>query len=112
MWQISTALSVEETVQRYSQDKRVQFIEPNYNDNKLATPLIPNDPSFSLLWGLNNTGQTGGTPNADIDAPEAWGALQGWGWFPNTGNAVVGVIDTGVDYTHPDLINNIWTNPG
>ncbi|MDD1428103.1 S8 family serine peptidase, partial [Dolichospermum sp. ST_sed9] len=112
LWQISTALSVEETVQRYSQDKRVQFIEPNYNDNKLATPLIPNDPSFSLLWGFNNTGQTGGTPNADIDAPEAWGALQGWGWFPNTGNAVVGVIDTGVDYTHPDLINNIWTNPG
>ncbi|NCR00641.1 MAG: S8 family serine peptidase [Microcystis aeruginosa L211-101] len=112
LWQIATTLSVEETVKRYSQDRRVQFIEPNYNDNKLTTPLIPNDPSFPLLWGLNNTGQTGGTPNADIDAPEAWGALQGWGWFPNTGNAVVGVIDTGVDYTHPDLINNIWKNPG
>ena len=112
LWQIATTLSVEETVKRYSQDLRVQFIEPNYNDNKLAVPLIPNDPSFPLLWGLNNTGQTGGTPNADIDAPEAWGDLQGWGWFPNTGNAVVGVIDTGVDYTHPDLINNIWTNPG
>lgn len=112
LWQIATTLSVEETVKRYSQDRRVQFIEPNYNDNKLTTPLIPNDPSFPLLWGLNNTGQTGGTPNADIDAPEAWGALQGWGWFPNTGNAIVGVIDTGVDYTHPDLINNIWKNPG
>jgi subtilisin family serine protease/Ca2+-binding RTX toxin-like protein len=112
LWQIATTLSVEETVKRYSQDRRVQFIEPNYNDNKLTTLLIPNDPSFPLLWGLNNTGQTGGTPNADIDAPEAWGALQDWGWFPNTGNAIVGVIDTGVDYTHPDLINNIWTNPG
>ncbi|MFM6080114.1 MAG: S8 family serine peptidase, partial [Dolichospermum sp.] len=97
LWQIATTLSVEETVKRYSQDRRVQFIEPNYNDNKLTTPLIPNDPSFPLLWGLNNTGQTGGTPNADIDAPEAWGDLQGWGWFPNTGNAIVGVIDTGVD---------------
>ncbi|MFM6632547.1 MAG: S8 family serine peptidase, partial [Microcystis panniformis] len=112
LWQIATNLRVEETVKRYSQDLRVQFIEPNYNDNKLAVPLIPNDPSFPLLWGLNNTGQTGGTPNADIDAPEAWGDLQGWGWFPNTGNAIVGVIDTGVDYTHPDLINNIWKNPG
>jgi subtilisin family serine protease/Ca2+-binding RTX toxin-like protein len=111
LWDISN-LTVEQAIEQYSQDQRIQFIEPNYTNYELAAPIIPNDPSFNSLWGLNNIGQTGGTVDADIDAPEAWGQLQGWGWFPNTGNAVVGVIDTGVDYNHPDLINNIWTNPG
>src|SRR4028118_1504654 len=55
--------------------------------------------------GLNNTGQTGGTPDADIDAPEAWNIQKG-------NNVLIGVIDTALDYTHPDLAANIWTNPG
>ena len=71
---------------------------------------IPNDPSFNLLYGLNNTGQTvngdPGTSDADIDAPEAWNLSTG------SSNVVVGIIDSGFDYTHPDLVNNIWTNPG
>jgi len=67
---------------------------------------IPDDPFFGSLWALNNTGQTGGTPDADIDAPEAWDIHTG------SGDVVVGVIDTGVDYTHPDLAANMWTNPG
>src|SRR5262249_48878129 len=62
--------------------------------------------SFSSLWGLHNTGQTGGTPDADIDAPEAWDVTTG------SSSVVVAVIDTGVDYTHPDLAANIWTNAG
>ncbi|MEG4861660.1 S8 family serine peptidase, partial [Microcoleus sp. K1-B1] len=65
-----------------------------------------NDPGYSQLWALNNTGQTGGTADADIDAAEAWDIQQG------NPNLVIGVIDTGVDYNHPDLVENIWTNPG
>ena len=61
---------------------------------------------FSELWGMHNTGQTGGTPGADIHAPEAWDITTG------SRQIIVAVIDTGVDYTHPDLTNNIWTNPG
>jgi len=67
---------------------------------------VPNDSQYARLWGLNNTGQTGGTPDADIDAAEAWDISTG------SSEIVVGVIDTGVDYTHPDLAANIWTNPG
>lgn len=81
----------------------VEQVEYNY---EVRIALTPNDPSFSALWGLNNVGQTGGTPNADINAPEAWDQATG------NGSVVVAVIDTGVDYTHPDLAANVWTNPG
>ena len=66
----------------------------------------PNDPAFSQLYGLNNVGQNGGVPDADIDAPEAWNVTTG------SSSIVVGVIDTGIDYTHVDLAANVWTNPG
>ncbi len=81
----------------------IEYIEPNYIVSINATP---NDTRFSELWGMNNTGQTGGTANMDIDAPEAWNLNTG------SGSVVVGVVDTGIDYNHPDLVNNIWTNPG
>jgi subtilisin family serine protease/uncharacterized membrane protein len=71
-----------------------------------AAVRLPNDPFFGNLWGLNNLGQEGGLADADIDAPEAW-LLQS-----NAAEIVVAVIDTGVDYTHPDLAANIWVNEG
>ena len=82
----------------------VAYFEPNMVMSICAT--TPNDPSFGQLWGMNNTGQNGGTVDADIDAPEAWDITTG------SSDIVVAVIDTGVDYTHPDLTANIWTNPG
>ena len=63
-------------------------------DAVVSICLIPNDPAFSQLWGLHNTGQTGGTPDADIDAPEAWDLTTG------DHVVVVAVIDTGIDL-HP-----------
>lgn len=67
--------------------------------------LLPDDASFSQLWGMHNTGQTGGTADADIDAQEAWDLTTG------SREILVGVIDTGVDRHHPDLAPNMWRNP-
>ena len=91
----------------YERNPEVDFAQPNYIDEPVSTP---NDPSFSSLWGLHNTGQTvngvAGTADADLDAPEAWDATQG------SNAVIVGVADTGVAYNHPDLAANIWANPG
>ena len=67
---------------------------------------LPNDPDFSSMTNLHNVGQFGSTPDADIDAPEAWDMNIG------SPNVVVGVIDSGIDVTHPDLYLNIWLNQG
>jgi subtilisin family serine protease len=84
--------------------KGVKFFEPNFAVYATATN---NDPLFSpYMWHLNNTGQSGGTADADIDAPEAWDVSTG------SSGVVVGVIDSGIDYTHPDLAANMWKNPG
>jgi subtilisin family serine protease len=68
-----------------------------------TTSTFPNDPSFTNLWGLHNTGQAGGTSDADIDAPEAWDISTGSG-------VVVAVLDSGIDYNHEDLSANMWSN--
>jgi thermitase len=77
----------------------VEYAEPNVDLHALA---IPNDAQFSQLYGLNNTGQTGGLADADIDAPEGWDA-GGLGSFPATGGVMVGIVDTGIDANHEDL---------
>ncbi len=81
----------------------VEYVEAN---TIITLNSTPQDPDFSKSWSLHNEGQTGGTTGVDIKAPEAWDI--------NTGSKQikVAVIDTGVQYDHPDLKNNIWTNPG
>ena len=81
----------------------VLYAEPDYVVHFTAAP---NDPDFDSLWGLNNLGQTGGTLDADIDAAEAWNITTG------SGQRIVAVIDTGVDYRHEDLAANMWINLG
>jgi subtilisin family serine protease len=84
-----------------------QYLEPNAVIKLQATP---NDPVFGYQYGLNNTGtvpfDTGvSTADADIDAPEAWDLTTG------SSDVVVAVVDSGIDYTHPDLAANMWHNP-
>ncbi|PYJ85376.1 MAG: hypothetical protein DME22_09400 [Verrucomicrobia bacterium] len=89
----------------YQQSGLVEYAEPDFI---VQATLEPNDFRYSdgSLWGLHNTGLYGGTPGADIDAPNGWE-------IQNTaGDIVVAVIDTGVRYTHEDLAANIWVNPG
>ncbi len=91
----------------------VVYAEPNFVVHASA---LPNDPSFSKLWGLRNTGQNigcapscfgsaVGTPGADISAPAAWDVSTG-----STAN-VTAVVDTGINYNHPDLAANVWSAP-
>ena len=102
LWRVDSLLT--DAYEIWKNDPRIAFIEPNYTFSVADT--FPNDDRIGNLWGLHNTGQNGGSLDADIDAPEAWDLQTG------SGEIVIGVIDSGIDYTHPDLANNIWTNPG
>ncbi len=101
VWSLS-GMTVAETIAMYQNDPRIVYLEPDYIVQALR---VPDDPLFGQLWGMHNIGQTGGLPDADIDAPEAWSHATG-------GKVIIGVIDTGVDYVHEDLAGNIWINPG
>jgi|GEM_PF-1808488 len=103
-WKVDTLLQNYDLLQiidSLNSNPFIEYAEPNYI---LRADVIPNDPSYGDQWALNNTGQNGGTPDADIDAPEAWDITTG------DTNIVVGVLDSGIDYNHPDLADNIWTN--
>ena len=93
--------SITDAIKELSPNDELTIREP---DPLVFPTATPNDLN-SDLWGLNNTGQTGGTSDADIDAVEAWDISTG------SRDIIVGVIDTGVFYFHPDLAANMWTNP-
>jgi len=99
--------STEVLMSAYKNRPEVEYVEPN---GIFHTMLFPNDPKFSELWGLHNTGQPVGgqvgTLDADIDGPEAWDLQTG------NSDVIVADIDTGVDYKHEDLTANTWTNLG
>src|SRR5882762_7651836 len=94
-------MTVSQALQAFSKHPDVLYAEPNYLVHVFAAP---NDPRFSELWGLHNTGQTGGTAGADVRAPEAWGLTTG------ATDAVVAIIDTGIEFGHPDLAANVFQN--
>ena len=93
--------SVEDAVEYYKSYPEVEFAEPNYI---VRTAAIPDDPGYNQQWGLNNTGQFGGTPGADISAQKAWEVTKG------SNSVIIAVLDSGVSYDHPDLRDNIWVN--
>jgi len=85
---------VGEAVSAYARNNQVEYVEPNYIAHALTAP---DDVFFNKQWGMDNTGQTGGLVDADIDAPEAWDLT--------TGNSeiIIAILDTGIDQSHEDL---------
>ena len=93
-------------VKSLNENPMVEIAEPNYiyKINK-----APTDPMYSQTWGLGNIGQADpknqvGVAGIDINAERAWEIQTG------TREKIIAVIDTGIDYTHPDLVDNMWTN--
>lgn len=83
----------------------IAYSEPDSIVRAAAT--TPNDPRFPTeQWGLQNTGQEGGSSGFDMDAPEGWDLRR------EATNVIVAVVDSGVRYTHEDLAQNMWRNPG
>ncbi len=92
-----------EKAKQLSAMPHVEYVEAN---TIIRLESTPNDPRYEELYGLHNEGATGGTSDSDIDAPEAWQVSTG------SMDVLVGVIDTGIDYNHPDIKDNYWNNPG
>lgn len=108
---LPSGVSVAEALTALREDQRVLYAEPNdiirlpsTSEGDVSQAKEPH----ADLWGLENRGQTGGTVGADIKARQAWELTTG---DRDTG-PLIAVLDTGVDYTHPDLAANISTNPG
>ena len=117
---LPAGVTTEEAMAALAKDDRVAFAAPN---NVYPLPDAVDEPGgFAAgelsspndlhkdLYGLNNTGQTGGTVDKDIDAPEAWAVHTGR--TQPQGGPIIAIIDTGIDYNHSDLKANLWTNPG
>jgi subtilisin family serine protease len=91
-------------IARLQKNPAVEFVEPNYPLKLEASAITPNDFEFARQWALSNPGGTDAKTNADIDATEAWAYTTG------DKKVIVAVVDTGIDYFHEDLVDNLWVN--
>jgi serine protease len=103
---LNAGVTVDQALAAYRKDVRVDYAETDANLGVASAPaaVTPNDPQFNQQWNLKNTAQFGGTAGADINATAAWGITTNASAIP------IAVFDTGIDYTHPDLYDNIWIN--
>jgi len=98
---LKSGMTVEQGMALAKKNPAVVYAEPDYELHALdlqKSPLVdfvPNDPLFNQLYGMTK-----------ISAPQAWDV------FTGSPSVLVGVIDTGIDYNHPDLVANAWVNPG
>jgi subtilisin family serine protease len=98
---LSSDVSPDAFAAMLDQSGQIEYVEPNFIVHAYA---LPNDPDFARQWNLHHIADFG-VPDSDIDAPEAWDTTTG------SNDVVIGVIDSGVDYTHVDLAANIFSNP-
>jgi len=98
-WFHSDRYTVEQMIQMLRVLPGIKAVSPNYIRHIEGST---NDTYYNKLWAIENTGQDGGTVDADIDGKEAWDIERG------SRNVVVAVMDTGIDYNHPDLAANMW----
>jgi subtilisin family serine protease len=100
-----TAASLQETIKSLTATGMFEYVEPDFI---VTTQQTPTDSAYldGTLWGIRNTGAGGGTAGIDVNATAAWAIT------PGRREIIVGVIDTGIRFTHQDLKNNMWTNPG
>ncbi len=115
--EVPDSMTVSEAVAKYTQYPSVEYAvadhliprEPDFfipDTLSTGSTTFPDDPLYPSQWSLNNTGQYGGTPGADIDIEGAWNVTM------NASPAIiVGVTDSGIDYLHSDIRENIWTDP-
>lgn len=104
----AAGLDLDSAIRRMQINPDVEYAEPNFRYRiAQANPKqsVPDDFDLDKAWGLRNTTETAGTNRADIHAVEAWSLATG------DKRVTVAILDTGVDYFHPDLQPNIWTNP-
>lgn len=94
--------NLEDIIATYCEHPMVEYVE--FNHTYQLFDNSPNDPNYPSQWALDNTGQTGGTVDADIDAVQAWDINT------DCSGVVIGVVDSGIDWRHEDLAENIWQN--
>jgi hypothetical protein len=101
---LGRSLTLDDILISLSKDPIIKYAEA---DRYLYPDQAATDPNYSQQYALNNSGQTGGTADADVDAPEGWLSVTG-----AEAPVIIAVCDDGVDTAHPDLAANIWVNPG
>lgn len=108
--QLPAGISTAEAIAAMSGDERVAYAESNdvLHYQEQTASEVPNDLD-PRLWGFRNTGQTGGKAGADSSIVDAWKVTKGDG---SQNGPLIAIIDSGADLDHPDLVGNLWTNPG
>lgn len=88
-------MTVAKALETFGNDPDVLWVEPNYIRRKMAI-APPDDPYYIISqWGLRQ-----------IDP------LNAWEWGTDCSSVIIAVLDSGIDYTHPELLDNLWINPG